>query len=56
MTVEVMDGVRTLRLKDARPTGAWHLAEDGVTLLHIWRLLSREHQMHDAAGFCRQIL
>jgi len=45
MTVETIDGIRVLKLRDHAPTAA--AADDMLTLVHIWRLLSGGHALRD---------
>ncbi|MGB8812911.1 MAG: hypothetical protein WCC57_06975, partial [Paracoccaceae bacterium] len=48
MTVETIDGIRVLKLKDARLSATWERAGDTQTLVHIWRLLSGGHALQAA--------
>ena len=46
MTIEIQDGLRVLKLKDA--SGAHgHALDDQMTMLHLWRLLSGGHALRD---------
>lgn len=54
MTVEVIDGVRVLKLRDR--TGARAAADDMMTVAHIWRLLSGGHALRDATVMPRRFL
>jgi len=55
MTVETIDGVRVLKLKDR--TGAHSAAaDDMMTMVHIWRLLSGGHALRDNSVVQRHFL
>jgi hypothetical protein len=45
MTVEIIDGIRVLKLNDYAQRGA--MADDILTTVHIWRLLSGGHALRD---------
>ena len=55
MTVETIDGVRVLKLSDHAPELA-SAADDTLTLVHIWRLLSGDHTLRDTAVGSRTYL
>lgn len=54
MTVEVIDGIRVLKLSDRAQRAA--IADDTLTMVHIWRLLSGGHELRDTSVGCRQFL
>lgn len=49
MTIEMIDGVRVLKLRDAHLPGEAH-AEADLTMLHLWRLLTGGHMMRDVTA------
>jgi len=55
MTVETIDGVRVLKLKDRTGPHA-AVADDMMTMVHLWRLLSGGHALRDTAVVARQFL
>lgn len=55
MTIEIIDGIRVLKLKDAFTSAADRTA-DMRTLAHIWMLLGGDHSTRDASIFSRRIL
>lgn len=54
MTVEMIDGIRILKLNDRTQRGA--VADDTLTMVHIWRLLSGGHALRDTSVGCRRFL
>lgn len=54
MTVEIIDGVRVLKLNDRAQRGA--MADDTLTMVHIWRLLSGDHALRDMSIGARRYL
>lgn len=54
MTVEMIDGVRVLKLRDHGGTRA--AADDMITVAHIWRLLSGGHALRDGTPTPRRYL
>lgn len=46
MTIEMQDGIRVLKLKD-RSGGQGARADDMLTMVHLWRLLSGGHALRD---------
>lgn len=54
MTVETIDGVRVLKLRDHASTAV--AADDMLTLVHIWRLLSGGHALRDTSVGSRTYL
>ncbi|SEM91175.1 hypothetical protein SAMN05216227_100492 [Pseudorhodobacter antarcticus] len=54
MTVEMIDGVRVMRLNDhATRTAA---DDDMMTMVHLWRLLSGDNALRDATIAPRRYL
>jgi len=55
MTVEMIDGMRVLKLRDhsrnPQPRG-----DDMVTMVHLWRLLSGGHALRDTTLAPRRFL
>ena len=54
MTVEIIDGIRVLKLNDRAQRGA--AADDSLTMVHIWRLLSGGHALRDTSIGPRRFL
>lgn len=54
MTVEMIDGIRVLKLNDRASRGA--AANDTLTMVHIWRLLSGGHALRDTSIAPRRFL
>lgn len=55
MTVETIDGVRVLKLHDHTPS-VDSSADDTMTMVHIWRLLSGAHSLRDNGVGSRTML
>lgn len=54
MKVEMIDGVRVLKLRDHPGTHA--ARDDMMTVAHLWRLLSGGHALRDATPTMRHYL
>lgn len=54
MTVEMIDGIRVLKLNDRVQHGA--VADDTLTIVHIWRLLSGGQALRDTSVGPRRFL
>jgi hypothetical protein len=54
VTVEIIDGIRVLKLNDRAHRGA--LADDTLTMVHIWRLLSGGQTLRDMSVGARRYL
>ncbi len=57
MTVEVVDGVKVIKLRDSaldRP--APQEAQDMLTMAYLWQLLSGGHGLKDGSIFERRVL
>jgi len=54
MTVEMIDGIRVLKLADHVHQGA--VADDTLTMVHIWRLLSGGQGLRDGSVGPRRFL
>ncbi|WP_155947186.1 hypothetical protein [Pseudorhodobacter ferrugineus] len=54
MTVEMIDGIRVMKLNDRAQRAV--MADDTLTMVHIWRLLSGGHALRDTCVGCRQFL
>jgi hypothetical protein len=54
MTIEIIDGIRVLKLNDRAQRGA--VADDTLTTVHIWRLLSGGHMLRDMSVGARRYL
>jgi hypothetical protein len=56
MTVEIIDGIRVLKLRDAARGQGGMIAAEDAALFHIWRLLSGGAALRDNAVGPRRIL
>lgn len=59
MTVEIVDGIKVLKLQDddaARAEARKAMADDMRTLAHLFSLLSGGHGMRDGTVFERRVL
>lgn len=56
MKVEMIDGVRVLKLRDRSGAGTEKRADDTMTTVHIWRLLSGGHDLRDTGVGPRRFL
>ena len=57
MTVEVVDGVKVIKLTDsALDTPPAQRANDMLTMAYLWQLLSGGHEMKDNSVFSRRVL
>lgn len=54
MTVEIVDGLRIIKLHDKPHNGAPDA--DTLTMMHLWRLLSGGHGLRDHSVFGRHYL
>lgn len=54
MTVEMIDGIRVLKLTDRARQGA--ADSDTMTMVHLWRLLSGGHGLRDTTISPRRFL
>lgn len=54
MTVEIIDGIRVMKLRDVPEPG--QAAAPDMAMLHLWRLLSGGHDMRDLTACNRHIL
>ncbi len=54
MIVEIVDGIRVIKLKDAGAAGADH-ASDIRAVAHIWMLLGGGHLARDASIYSRRL-
>lgn len=54
MTVEMVDGIRVIKLKDARASGA-DRAADICAVAHIWMLLGGGHLARDTCIYSRRL-
>lgn len=54
MSVEIIDGVRVLKLNDRAQHGA--AADDTLTMVHIWRLLTGAQTLRDTTVGTRRFL
>ena len=54
MTVEMIDGIRVLKLNDHAYRGP--ADNDTLTMVHIWRLLSGGHALRDTSIAPRRFL
>ncbi len=54
MSVEIIDGVRVLKLNDRAHRGA--AADDTMTMVHIWRLLTGAQTLRDTTIGPRRFL
>lgn len=52
MTVEIIDGIRVMKLRDVAVPG--QVGAQDMAMLHIWRLLSGGHDMRDMTACDRQ--
>lgn len=55
MSVEIVDGIRVLKLKDGA-AGAKDKADDLRTMVHLWQLLSGGDALRDTVVFERRAL
>ena len=54
MTVEIIDGIRVLKFADHAHRGG--VEDDTLTMVHIWRLLTEGHDLHDTTMGPRRFL
>lgn len=54
MTVEVIDGIRVLKLQD--DAGCTQRQDDARLMLHIWRLLSGGQELRDTTVGDRNLI
>ncbi len=54
MTVEIIDGIRTIKMKDSS-ADAMDAAQDMRAVAHIWMLLGGGHGARDHSIFSRQL-
>ena len=54
MTVEYVDGIKIMKLRDCH--GAGGQGNDAAALLRLWQLLSGGHSARDATVFCHRMM
>lgn len=55
MKTEMIDGIRVLKLRDHSRAGSG-TADDMMTMVHLWKLLSGGHALRDMTATDRRFL
>jgi hypothetical protein len=56
MKVEMVDGVKVIKLQDSTMPGESSKAEEMLTVAYLWQLLSGGHALKDGTVFERHVL